>query len=164
MQSAKIKRDNNFRPAKEEIYMVIDSRVSHCLLGEEHRPFDEETTYYLKHGYTMELHYKNTLSAMISNNAWLFATKEDAEFAKESYMHLASKAMAAAKRWQVRHQKIKQIFPKHNPICFDYDEYLSLVTVDEEIRYRHENIRVIKVTLSEEEMDKGENTKHDDLR
>jgi len=147
-------RDNNFRPAKEEVYMVIDSSVTHCFLGEERQPFDDETTYYLKHGYIMDHHYENTFSAMIGDGAWLFNTKEDAETAKNTYMRLASKAMDAAKKWQARHQKIKKIFPKHNPICFDYDEFLSLVVVDEDIHYRHKNIRVIKVTLTEETLDK----------
>lgn len=142
-------RNNNFRPAKEEVYMVVDSHISHCFLGEERCPFEEETTYYLKHGYTMDSYYKNTLSAMIINGAWIFNTREDAEKAMQTYMCLASEAMDTAKKWQARHQKIKQIFPKHNPTCFDYDEFLSWVTVDEEICYRHKNIRVIKVTLTE---------------
>lgn len=147
-------RDNNFRPAKEEVYMVIDSHVSQCFLGQERHPFEDETTYYLKQGYIMDHHYKNTLSAMISDQAWLFDTKEAAEAALQTYLCLASKAMDAAKKWQARHRKIKQIFPKHNPICFDYDEFLVWVAVDKEIHYRHKYLRVIKVTLSEEKEDK----------
>lgn len=145
-------RDNNFRPAKEEVYMVIDSHVTHCWLGEEKHPFDDETTYYLRSDYTMDSHYKNVFSAMIGDGAWLFDTQEEAEKAKELYMRLASKAMESAKKWHRRHQKIKELFPRHNPICFDYDEFLGTVTLEWQPHYRHENIRVIKVTLAEEEV------------